>query len=316
MDYTTATEPAWVGERQTLSVRDVNTHLMPQGPMSYDVPSRTPVLNGQEVAPAQPADLPAWRTRGNGSLLLGGGQNDDADSPVLARLLEQAGTGPIVVVAAGYPDEADARDEAASYADALAGAGWSGRVDVLVQGVDRIGPAQLRKAGAVVVIGGDQSLLGAAAADAGFAQAIHTAIARGPVLTDGAATALMGDYYVTDADPGSDYENDAIAEFQVGKVHLARGLGEVPGFTVQPTLTYDYHWGRLYNAAMQHPGTVSIGVSELTALELRHGAGTVVGERSVIAVDGRESTFFTGDNGAIGAVNVLLDAYAPGDAVE
>lgn len=316
MDYTTASTPQWVGERQTLSVRDVTTHLMPQGAMSYDVATRTPVLDSQPVADAQPADLPALRTRGNGSLLLGGGQNDDADSPVLARLVAQAGKGPIVVVAAGYDDEADARDEAASYAEALAGAGWRGQVSVLVQGADRIGPAQLNKAAAVVLIGGDQALLGDAARDKGFAQAMHAAIARGPVLTDGAATALMGDYYVTDADPGSDYENDAIAEFQVGKVHLARGLGEVPGFTVQPTLTYDYHWGRLYNAAMQHPGMVSLGLSELTALELRHGAGTVVGERSVIAVDGRESTFFTGDNGAIGAVNVLLDAYAPGDRVE
>jgi len=39
----------------------------------------------------------------------------------------------------------------------------------------------------------------------------------------------------------------------------------------------------------------------------------VVGDRSVIAVDGRDATYDAGSNGALVATNVLLSAFAPGD---
>jgi len=43
--------------------------------------------------------------------------------------------------------------------------------------------------------------------------------------------------------------------------------------------------------------------------------GSVTGERSVIAVDGSDATWLVGSNGALGAVNVWMDAFDPGDAL-
>jgi hypothetical protein len=34
-----------------------------------------------------------------------------------------------------------------------------------------------------------------------------------------------------------------------------------------------------------------------------------------MAIDGRGATYYTGDNGAIGAFNVVAATYAPGDAI-
>jgi len=52
-----------------------------------------------------------------------------------------------------------------------------------------------------------------------------------------------------------------------------------------------------------------------TAIELRGATATVVGGLSVVSADGRRARFATGANGALAAFNVLLNAYAPGDAV-
>ena len=41
----------------------------------------------------------------------------------------------------------------------------------------------------------------------------------------------------------------------------------------------------------------------------------VTGGLSVVSADGRSARFATGANGALAAFNVLLNAYAPGDAV-
>lgn len=116
-------------------------------------------------------------------------------------------------------------------------------------------------------------------------------------------------------DPVTGVSAAAIAAFRADCTQLADGLGIVDGFTLEPTLTYDYRWGRLYGAAYDNPELVSLGISELTALRVDRAGGSVTGERSVIAVDGSDATWLVGSNGALGAVNVWMDAFGPGDAL-
>ena len=84
---------------------------------------------------------------------------------------------------------------------------------------------------------------------------------------------------------------------------------------LEPRLTVDYRWGRLYSLTRAHPDKIALGVSSNTAIELRGATATVVGGLSVVSADGRRARFATGANGALAAFNVLLNAYAPGDAV-
>ena len=78
-------------------------------------------------------------------------------------------------------------------------------------------------------------------------------------------------------------------------------------------LNREYRWGRLYNASADDPRTLAVGVRELTALAVDGASPRVVGDRSVIAVDGRHARYDAGSNGALVATNVLLSAFAQGD---
>ena len=80
----------------------------------------------------------------------------------------------------------------------------------------------------------------------------------------------------------------------------------VSNVTLEPRLTRDYRWGRLFDAARPHPSTLSVGVSELTALELGRGRPKVVGERSVTTLDARYARFLSASNGTFGMTNGLL----------
>jgi len=262
-------------------------------------------------------DLPALVTKGNGALWLGGGWNDDAGSAALAELVAAArpggrGKAALLVVAAGYETGGDAREEAASYEAAVRDLGWAGEVDVRVHGEDPLPADVVARAAAVLFIGGDQSLMAGAVADPAYAAAVRQAVQRPtPVMTDGAATAVLGERYVTDVDPTT--ADEAIEEFRVDGSEFADGLGVVRGWSVEPVLTYDYRWGRLYGAAHERPDTAVLGISELTAVRVDRGGATVVGERSAIAVDGSQATWAVGSNGALAAVNVWMDVLAAGD---
>lgn len=317
VDHTYASEPTWVGPRRTLTVGNVLTHLMAPGTaMSYDVDSRTPSVAGTAVLAPTPGVLPALS--GKRDLFLGGGQNDAATSGPLrefASSVKRVGRRPIVVVAAGYGDPQAGRAAAEAYGTALSGAGWSGPVEVLVQGSDHINAGRLANAAGVLFVGGDQSRMPQVLADQSFTRAVKVALDRTPVMTDGAMTAVMGTTYLANPDPKLFDENEAIAQFRTDYPRLQRGLGLVPGYRLEPELTEGYRWGRLYTGAHASPETVGIGVSERTAVRVSPVGATVVGERSAVVVDGRQARWLPGSNGALGAVNVWLSTYGPGAAL-
>lgn len=317
LDFTAATTPRWVSPRQTLTVSNVRTHLTAPGVgLDYDIASRTPILNGHANAPITPAALPTISTQGNGPLLLGGGSNGSGSSRALQSFVASAtGKGPITVVSLGHSSGADAQATADTYASAVNAAGWSGAVRTLVHGRDAITPASLRQSAGVLLVGGDQSTLAAAAADGQLKQAVHVAMARGPVMTDGSATALMGESYFTNADPGRGNEDAGIAAFRTAYPQLGAGWGLVAGQLLEPQLTEGYRWGRLYTGSYAARGLVATGVSEQTALQVVKKSATVVGERSVTVVDGRKAQWLPGSNGALGAVNVYLSTFGEGERV-
>ena len=107
----------------------------------------------------------------------------------------------------------------------------------------------------------------------------------------------------------------AIAAFRAGDGQWQPGLALVD-VSVVPRLTSDYRWGRLYDLGLADPSHLAFGVADGTAIALSPTAGAVVvGGRSVVALDGRQGRFGTGTNGAISAVNAVLDVFAPGEAL-
>ena len=167
----------------------------------------------------------------------------------------------------------------------------------------------------MLFVGGDQSQLATPVSDPSFTSFVRAAVQLAPVvMTDHAMTAAMGDRYAALSDPGpKTLEDQAIADFGVGAVPVAPGLGIVPGASFEPRLTVDYRWGRLYGISAADPDTIAFGICDGTAIVLQGSSPSVSGTLSVVSVDGRAATFDIGTNGALAAFNVLVNTYATGD---
>ncbi len=320
---------SWNGPDETLSARNLLTHIMashPDGQVSYNVDRRMPVVDGEDVPLVSPGNWSGdlLTAPDAGTLILGGDLAMDLEGAafddVVARITAQP-AGKLVIIAAGTERTNDARALTKKYAKAFKQAlPKSYPIETITYGDkqwNKTTTETLGGAAGVVFIGGDQSLMAAPLADERFRDFVAYAVENVPiVLTDGAMTATMGDWYVSDPDPtADDYQDVSIADFQADGVTIAAGLGIVEGASFEPLLTYDQRWGRLYSLAVEHSDTIVFGISEVTTLVLEGDSPVVAGERSVIALDGRTGTYLAGDNGAFTAFNVLMDAYAPGDTV-
>jgi cyanophycinase len=322
----------WVGPNETLSARNLLTHVIAPGNVTYDMAERQVKVDDEAVALDAPAgwDASLLAAPGPGTLILGGdlsynGWSSAAWSVFAAQLAANPDAHKLLVVSAGYADGFAARKAAGDYVRGLKRAGIDyprHQVKTLAWGYDPDWQnldvdALLDGVAGVVFVGGDQSQLGAALADSRFQALVQAAIAQAPVvLTDCAMTAAMGDWYVANPEPTADnYQDMAIADFHSGDAQLMPGLGVIHGAAFEVRNTTDQRWGRLYALTIADPSAIAFGVSELTALVLTGDGAHVAGDRSVIALDGRAATSLVGDNGAFTELNVLLDAFAPGDAV-
>ncbi len=310
-----------------LAATGILTHLLAGraddlgGAVQYDLATRVPSLAGAPVSPP-PARAGALSAtlRSQRPVLLGGDHTVDpewpAAEPALAELARRAGrSGPIVVVAAAYSNAANARADLDAYAAALALSGWAGAVQTIAYPTRDLA-GQLQGAAAVLFLSDDQTKVPSLAADPRFADAVRAARASSPVtMFERAATALAGDY--VDA---VDDASDPSEAFLIGAANVMPGLGLVEGagpVAFEPRLQYDYRYGRLYGLpyavdAASRRRVAVFGISEQTALLVGPDGVSVIGQNPVIAVDPSRAKFYAGENGAVGALNVLVDVYEPG----
>jgi len=317
---------SWSGPSAWLSSRNVLTHLLaPTAALSYSLTTRTPSYNGHAVTyTAQPAwSASLLRAPGTGGLILGGDISGDPSGPALSAFVAQAKASSrtqIVLLAAGYASTSAGQQATNLYTQALAKAGWRGqpyRVLPLTYGASSLDPRQLDGAAGVLFVGGDQSLLAAPLGDSAFRAFVSYAVANTPVvMTDHAMTAAAGDWYDALPEPNSaNVQDTAIAAFHADNASVQPGLGLLHGVAFEPRLTADQRWGRLYGLSMAHASSITFGISENTALVCGPSGTQVVGDGPTLALDGRAATYYTGDNGAIGAFDVVAASFAPGDAV-
>jgi cyanophycinase len=319
---TAAATHSWQGPDATLSARNLLTHLLPAGGFSYDVARRLPYDHGKPRPFHSPGPWTSGllQAPGPGVLLLGGDTSGDLTGPAMSEFVQRAkaaGGSKIVEVFAGYASTGGSNHDAGVYRKGVADAGWTGAIEQIVYGQHALSASDLTGAAGVLFVGGDQSSLAAPVADRSFRTFVRSAIANAPVvMTERAMTAAMGQWYSALPEPTpTTLEDQAIDDFRSGFVTTKPGLGILPGAEFEPRLTADYRWGRLYGLAQAHPAAIAFGICAGTAIELASGSATVIGDLSVVSADGRAASFGTGTNGAMAAFNVLLNAYAPGEAV-
>lgn len=325
--YGSAEAASYNGPSQTLSIRDVAFHVLPEGGYGYDLQTLRPIVDG-----ATDSDAPDISARSlnffrapirAGSLLLGGDLSAHLTGDVMQRFatLAQATGAPTVVVAAGYATDGAAESAAEQWATALGGLGVT-EVQTATLSLTTnptVLAAQLAAAGAIAVTGGEQQILAAQVPvlqQVGIVAALREGWHGGKhLLLDNAATAVAGDWVTAEAAP-ADYEVYASDSFIADYVTTAPGLGLIPGATFEPRVLYDYFYGRLVNHVYQHPQSVAFGIERGTALEITPYTTTVLGESALFVLDGRYARVReAGANDVIAATWLLIDTFAPGDTV-
>ncbi|WP_404385575.1 hypothetical protein LL946_05485 [Knoellia locipacati] len=314
---------SWVGPHSVLSTRNVLAHLLPpdaQGSVTaYDLVGRAVTRNGTAVAVPAPAPAVGPEIDGAaGTVYLGGDVVGGASTTVVSRFVADVkaavasgSQSRVVVLAASFKDRKATR----AYTDALKAAGWTGTTEVVEQG--KRSRVMMTGAAGVLLVGETPASVDTALGDPAFAAQVRTAVLTTPVvLADRHLTAGLGTWFSTKADPtDTNYEDEAIANFRTGDGQWQRGLGLVTGSLV-PSLTLDYRWGKLFDLGALDGDQVVWGIGEDTAVRLTPGAAAaVVGDGSVVALDPRGAEFWTGPNGAIGAVNALLNTFGDGEAL-
>ena len=295
----------WVGDPAVLSARGILTHLLTTG-SSYDLATRTYSRGG--TALANPTDTP-WTPPADthdGTLVLGGGDVPAAgvaDAVAAAQAGGVARGDRIAVVAVG------AKKVANPYVKAVKAAGWTGTVTTAAYGARE---PDLSGARAVLLVADDPVEVGARLAEPAF-RAWMTGVLAGPPVgrPDGAMTGALGERYSPHRRPTSsaDREDLGIASFRAGDAHWQPGLAAVDA-TLVPWLNTDFGWGRLYEGVSADPSTLAVGLNAGSSLTL--AADRTTGG-SVVVADGRGGTYWTADNGAIGASGVVLDVFGPGE---
>jgi cyanophycinase-like exopeptidase len=301
---------SWVGDPAVLSARGILTHLLTTG-SSYDLTTRTYSRGG--TALPNPTDTP-WTPPTDthqGTLVLGGGdvpRAGVADAVAAARQGGVAKGDRIVVVAVG------AKKSANPYVKAVKAAGWTGSVSTAAYGAKQ---PDLSGARAVLLVADDPVAVEARLSEPAFRSWASGVLASQPVvLTDGAMTAALGERSSPKRRSTStaDREDLGIASFRAGDAAWQPGLGVVDA-TLVPWLNTEFGWGRLYEGVSADPATLAVGINAGSSVTLpAPGAapgGTTGG--SVVVADGRSGTYWTADNGAIGASGVVLDVFGPGE---
>lgn len=295
----------WVGDPAVLSARGILTHLLTTG-SSYDLATRTYSHDGTSLP--NPVDSP-WTppaADSPGTLVLGGGDVPMAGvADVVAAAMEGgvAKKDSIVVVAVG------GTSVAGPYAKAVKAAGWTGKVTTTTYGKTQ---PDVSGAG-VLVVADDPVVVGSRLSEPAFRDWLTEVVSSHPaVLTDGPVTAALGERYSANRRPTSsgDREDLAIASFQAGGAGWQPGLGLVDA-TLVPWLNTDFGWGRLYEGVSADPAALAVGVDAGSSVTLS-GTGATTGG-SVVVADGRAGSYWTADNGAIGASGVVLDVFGPGE---
>jgi cyanophycinase len=132
--------------------------------------------------------------------------------------------------------------------------------------------------------GGDQNEVGDKIVGTPFQQLVLERYQAGAAIGGtSAGAAIMSKLMLTGDDRNG---KEALSEFGPGAYRTREGMGFLPGRVI-----VDQHFlrrgreNRLFSVLMEHPNYLGLGIDEATALVVKDGRATVLGQRSVMVFD-------------------------------
>lgn len=170
----------------------------------------------------------------------------------------------------------------------------------------------IRNACLVFISGGDQTHFLSITEGTGINEAIHDAYEKGALIAGTSAGAsLMSKIMVTGN--AVKHPDDNFTRIVAENVETIEGLGFLENATIDQHFIVRKRYNRMFSYGLENPNHMSIGIDEGTAIFVEGKKATVFGVSQVIVLRNKKAKI-TNKNGLLGAKNLQLDIYVPGDS--
>lgn len=213
-------------------------------------------------------------------IVIGGHEDKTGDRTILERVAQYVGGGQLVIatVASHEPD-----GYLEAYRKAFADLGLTDLVELYIhhrgEALDGTYDHILAGAAGVFFSGGDQLRISSQIGDTPLCALIHDLRARGGLIAGTSAGASVMSETMLVGGSGDE-------SYRIGDLHMAPGLGLIPGVVIDQHFAERGRLGRLLGAVAQNPRVLGIGIDEDTAIVLVDTVFEVIGVGAVTIIDG------------------------------
>ena len=309
--YHSADAVQYSGADNVISLRNVLVHTLATGDFSYDLLRKRHSLGApyqRLVRNFESLSAPP----GAGPLILTGDlASSSSKVELLDRFTELSGgaNANILVLTGGYPSRVEAEQAGAEIARMLKA---NSQVSSLSNQYGL--PANFNQDYSGIIL----SVPDPGKIDADTLSPLKEAWLQGvPILADNGAASLIGDRYTprTLIDANGERVPNSTKTLAVNQeVEDESGLGFLKAAFV-PRIMEDNRWGELISLAYHHPGLLSIGLSQDSAIEISQDGAKSFGDNATFVMDLRKAVLDLGMNNNLVFANGLLDVFAPGQSI-
>jgi cyanophycinase len=245
-------------------------------------------------------------------IIIGGGHRPEA---LVQRIIKEAqlhkgGYGIILPMSSAEPDSA------VFYAKKqFVAAGLSNVVGLQVYKDENLRETKLdsiKNAKMIYISGGDQNRFMRVISGTSAEAAIHEAFKNGSIVAGtSAGAAVMSKLMITGNELKHPDYSSTFKNIEAKNIDIQSGLGMVKGVIIDQHFVKRSRYNRLISAIIGHPELIGIGIDESTALLVEGNSVEVLGESQVIVFKNPTKSKFE-QNGKLGAKNLELDIYLPG----
>src|SRR6056297_1273259 len=175
----------------------------------------------------------------------------------------------------------------------------------------------LANAALIYITGGSQSrFMNAVKAIPEIAVSIEQAYQNGAMIAGtSAGAAIMSKIMITGDQANYPEYTSTFYHLEKDNLVTDEGLGLIEGVIVDQHFVERARNNRLLTAVMEYPDHTGVGISESTAILVNGNQAEVVGKSQVLVYRNRSGESKTG-NGKLGARNIQLDIYLPGEVFD
>ena len=149
--------------------------------------------------------------------------------------------------------------------------------------------------------------------DTEIEEAIHYAWKNGAMIAGtSAGAAVMSEKMITGNELKYPEYRSTFRVVESENIELSDGLGFITNAIIDQHFIWRSRYNRLFSAVIEHPDLAGIGIDESTAVIVHGNNYEVVGESQVIVFRNSGMSFVEQD-GKLGAKNLTLDIYLPGE---